>query len=304
MEFTVTADPPDVTYQWFRNGIALPGATDATLRRAPVLPVDAGNYHVRLRTSAGATLDSAPARLELTDRADTPPPLSADKLGDLFSDAELGGGATFSLQALDDPQPQGVGAPPAVGLPGSHWTDNTQASRGEEDLGACSVLTTATRWFRLRFNLPAGIQAPVRLTTDGSEIPSLIAVFTNRADLRLVGCDVAAPPEKPSATARFQARRDLDYLVLIDGLNGGRGSLRLNWAAEEEVGGVTVGLQEGRLVVEMRVAPGLYDWQIADSLGTWRSVLQTNLGSGVFRFSDPQPASGPSRFYRLAPATP
>lgn len=303
VEFTVNASPADVTYQWFFNGLALPGATDATLRRAPVLPADAGNYHVRVRTTDGAALDSPAARLELSDRPDTPPPLSADKLADLFNDAELGGNAGFALQALD-PRPHGAAAPPAVGLPGSHWTDNTQSSRGEEDGSACSVLTTATRWFRLRFNLPAGIQVPLRVTTDGSEIPTFIAVFTNRADLRLVGCDLAAPPEKPSASARFQARRDIDYLVLVDGLRGGRGPIRLNWAAEEEAGGVTVGLQEGHLVVEMRVAPATYDWQTADRLGAWQTVLRTNLGSGEFRFTDPQPASGPSRFYRLTPATP
>lgn len=50
------------THQWFKNGAALPGATNTTLTLANVTPADAAAYHLVSTNAAGATT-SAPANL-------------------------------------------------------------------------------------------------------------------------------------------------------------------------------------------------------------------------------------------------
>lgn len=298
VSLSVIASPPDVGYQWFLNDVALSGANQPTLNIPSFRPDLSGTYHVRVTTPAGVSLDSTGAVLEGVSRPEARGRPSADKLDDLFTDTELLGAA---LAGRHHPEPQSP--PVAIGLPGSQWTDNTGSSRGPDDPEVCVAYTTASRWFRLQFNVPGSNPTPVILTTEGSAIATLLAVFTNRFEPKLLACDTAALPERPAALVTIPALRGVDYLVLVDGLDGAEGRIRLNWDGEEEVPPL-ITLQDGRLLVEMRVVPGDYDWVEGASLGSWQPVLRTNVASGIFRYLDPSPASQPARFFRLAPVVP
>jgi hypothetical protein len=293
----VVARPANVQYQWFQNGRLVPGATNAVWTLANADRSDVGVWTVRVRTPEGGEVESAPAVVELRDRSLMPAPPSADKLDDLFSEEEAAAGFVSLIPG------RGLAAapPPSVGIPGSHWTDNSGSTRSPDDPTVCDVLTSATRWFRLRFNLPPGNTEPITLTTEGSEIATLLAVFTNRLDLTLIACDTAAPPERPSAAVQFVPVRDVDYLVLVDGINGATGGIQLNWAAEALTPPL-VTTREGRFYLETRVTPGLYTWQTATAVeGPWQTLFETNLTTGEFLFHDPQIASEAARFYRLTP---
>ena len=89
--------------------------------------------------------------------------------------------------------------------------------------------------------------------------------------------------------------------MLVDGLNGARGKIQLNWAGEE-LPPPQVEIVGGRFHVQMRVTPGIYDWQEGSTLGSWQDVVRTNLSGGVFEYLAPLPATAPSGFYRLVPA--
>lgn len=67
--FTVTADgePLPTGYQWFKNGVAIAGATDARLRLTAVTVADAGQYSVRVSNAHGAA-NSAPGELTVDRR--------------------------------------------------------------------------------------------------------------------------------------------------------------------------------------------------------------------------------------------
>jgi len=63
VQFTVTATSAlPLTYQWFRDGEAIRGATSATLTLNGVAAADAGDYTVVVSKSSGSTT-SQPARL-------------------------------------------------------------------------------------------------------------------------------------------------------------------------------------------------------------------------------------------------
>lgn len=64
--FSVSATGiPDPTYQWYKNGVAIPGATNATLAFTPVVRTNAGNYSVIVSNASG-TMTSSNASLTYT----------------------------------------------------------------------------------------------------------------------------------------------------------------------------------------------------------------------------------------------
>jgi uncharacterized repeat protein (TIGR02543 family) len=62
--FSVSAQGGELTYQWFRNGEQVAGATTASLNFKAVALTDAGDYKVRVTNTMGS-VDSAPARLAI-----------------------------------------------------------------------------------------------------------------------------------------------------------------------------------------------------------------------------------------------
>jgi hypothetical protein len=63
--FTVVASSlTTMTYQWYKDGTAVPGATSSTLSLVSVTSADAGNYVVKV-TNAGGTVTSSTATLSV-----------------------------------------------------------------------------------------------------------------------------------------------------------------------------------------------------------------------------------------------
>ncbi|MBN2508146.1 MAG: immunoglobulin domain-containing protein [Verrucomicrobia bacterium] len=97
VQLVVEAVGDDLRIQWFRNGVALPGATGAVLAFASVQLADAGNYTVRITNEVGAVL-SDPAALTVlgAPRILAPP---------LCKTAFLGSNHTFTVTAEGEPPP-------------------------------------------------------------------------------------------------------------------------------------------------------------------------------------------------------
>jgi hypothetical protein len=63
--FSVTVNPsPMLTYQWFKDGDPIPGATDSSLTITNVRAFDIGTYTVTITNAAGSTM-SSPANLSI-----------------------------------------------------------------------------------------------------------------------------------------------------------------------------------------------------------------------------------------------
>lgn len=79
--FTVVATGDDLEYQWFKDGVAIDGATSATLTVSSVGSEDVGSYYVRI-TNPNGNVTSASATLSLqssTAPVVTTPPASQTK---------------------------------------------------------------------------------------------------------------------------------------------------------------------------------------------------------------------------------
>ncbi len=57
-----------MSYQWFLNGVPIPGATSSTLTVNGFLPANAGNYSVQVSNAAGASV-SIPVPVSTADIA-------------------------------------------------------------------------------------------------------------------------------------------------------------------------------------------------------------------------------------------
>lgn len=95
-QFTVTAEGSSpLSFQWRKDGVAIPGATNATYTVASVSANDAGSYTVSVTNAAGgATSDPATLTVITTPSIVTPPASQT---------VNAGGTATFSVVASGTP---------------------------------------------------------------------------------------------------------------------------------------------------------------------------------------------------------
>ena len=194
-------------------------------------------------------------------------------------------------------QRQGLSGAPVS--QGSQTVNLWDATHSVGDPVACGVIGNATRWFRFR----PKFGGQTKLTTTGSEIATVIGVFTNRYNLTWVVCTAAAPGDPTNAVAWFKAVRGVDYLVMVDGVGGARGRVQFNWEEVSEEGGflTETAWLDGRFYFRRAVVPGAYEVEVSGELGGWQEVLRTNVTSGLLQYHDPQLPNVPARFFRFGP---
>jgi len=188
---------PPLSYQWRRNGVNIPGATNDTLTLLNVQPEDSGSFGAVVANAVG-TVDSDVASVVVSAG-----PL---RLADMFADrsvseAASGSGSADNLDATFE-----VGEPRHAGK-----------------VGGKSV------WFGWR----APADGVARFDTRGSGFDTLLAVYTGmRADaLQEVVSDEDQGGFLTSAVT-FHAKAGVDYAVAVDGFNGASGLIMLNWSLE------------------------------------------------------------------------
>ncbi|KAB2659687.1 MAG: hypothetical protein DVB31_15540, partial [Verrucomicrobia bacterium] len=195
----VTLDPgvggtPPLAFQWFKNGVVLPGATGPTLVLPAVQLSDGGSYTVVAANEAGSS-ESGPALLAV----DLPDLALTDHFADrqVFTDASFVG-STNNLAATVDP-----GEPRHAGKAGGK-----------------------SLWMTWR--APASGVATFR--TVGSAFDTLLAVYTGTSVEGLA--EVASDEDRGgflTSELHFNAVAGTDYQVAVDGFAGASGQLVLGW---------------------------------------------------------------------------
>lgn len=295
VEFRVATATAGASFQWFRDGQAIPGATLDRLALT-AQPASVGVYRVLVTAPNGQSVPSKEARLEVLGVVEPGIEVSptADKFEDLFlDDPAPGGGPGLHGQG-------GVAAQSASG--GWLWVDNTGSSSSPTDPVACNFIGRSTRWFRWRAPYSGwGIE----INTEGSEIPATVAVFTNRFNLTSLGCSAAVPGHTPFAKVTLAwVEKGTDYLVMVDGVAGAKGRIKVSWRnLVDDPWPVEIGITNGHFFFRRFAGPGWYRLDSTETTGLkpWGNLLISNVTSGVFQFIDPDPASRTMRTFRLNP---
>lgn len=111
--FRITATGSGLTYQWFKDLLAIPGATTSTLTLGNAQAADQGAYTVLISNAAG-TLSSFPATLTVVPQA--APAITAHPQG---RTVVAGESVTFSVTATGTPAPTYVWRHNGAILPGA-----------------------------------------------------------------------------------------------------------------------------------------------------------------------------------------
>lgn len=195
----VATGTPAPTYQWRKDGTALSGATEATLRLSSVAAAQAGNYTVVVTNSAGSVTSSV-AGLALTP-ASVPPPSRLSNLsiltglatsGDSFTMGYVVGGvgttdtkplviraAGPSLGALgvtgtlDDPKIQTFAGSTATGE-NDNWGGATNIATAMASVGAFAYAAANSRDAAIATSVASGDNS-VKVLAAGSGTGAVIA---------------------------------------------------------------------------------------------------------------------------------
>ena len=136
--FTVTArGTPSPSYQWRKNGVVIPSASNATLTLLPVLPTDVGAFEVVV-TNASGSVTSSLASLTLV-AAPTGPVITRQPAD---ATAIVGRTATLVVAASATPAPTYQWLKDGAPLPGATADTLTLASLQPAQAGQYSVVLT------------------------------------------------------------------------------------------------------------------------------------------------------------------
>jgi len=140
------------------------------------------------------------------------------------------------------------------------------------------------------------------LNTDGSSYDTVVAVFrrnpTNATMLTQIGCNNNGGTDGQDSALTVPVTIGETNAILIDGVNGASGTLKLNYSLVPKVSisliGVTAQNQQ-----QLRVT-GRTDLNFAiqrsTNLLSWTTILTTNAPSGIYDYFDP--ITPGQKFYR------
>lgn len=303
--FVAEATPASATLQWVFNGQPLAGATASTLVVPNASESNVGIYSLRVTHSA-RTAESAGASLQINATGSSAQEVvTLDKLADTLRvdrPLRLGGGvAAFARTRMSLASP-----PISRGYAGTHLFSTFGAISEPGEPLHCGVPGGSSYWFALA----AEEAGEIRLDTEGSGFDTVLAVYTadgpSFADLQPVACDDNSGSDGQDSKLTFIAEASVIYLIAIDGVNGARGTVRLNYALLAQanlapLGRNVAGANQLRLTGQPE---GTFEVQTSPDWVTWTRLFVTNLITGTCEFSDPASTNTSRRYYRAITLSP
>jgi len=226
--FSANAAGAGLTYQWYFNQALLPGATQSTLSINDISVADIGLYFVAVTNGLGRGVHSDEAALEIGRLGSA---LSYSKFAEAVGEANTeingGGGGLLFFQPAAVQSPAGfetvsVGTIDHRTLNNSNAIASSCASCGETVGGAMQTY--------LLQPLADGV---LTIDTAGSGFNTILHVYSNAPLSQicsfLVACDNNSAPDGLRSLVSFPARANVRYLIGVDGVNGARGTIVLNW---------------------------------------------------------------------------
>jgi hypothetical protein len=220
-----------LSYQWFFNGEAIPGATAPSFEVQNLKPRLIGSYTVRVKDpTSGLFLDSRPAIVEI---GSVPGIVSRDKVEDLLLNSASANGSGLLAESFSGGPPPFISV--SVGIPGFQIMNNTNSTADID----CFRISTATRWLGIQVtNSPSAIGSVLRVDTSASAIPTELAVYhwsslsclqsLSCMHANIIACDTNSAGGSYSLI-RFPAVPGENYICFADGVDGAMGVIDFNW---------------------------------------------------------------------------
>jgi len=214
------------SYQWYFNGAMIPGATSPTWIVDDFQAVQAGVYKMQY-TNDDLVWFSEPIEIQSNDEGDSLV-LARDKMQDVMSVA--GQPPLGAVAGVASTRHVGLHDGVSRGYKGTQIFSTAFGLRDAEEPKHCGVEGGASYW--LPYRAPAS--GKLQINTDGSRFDTLLAVYTytvplkGYGDLRSLGCDNDSGPNGTSQL-EVSVEAGVDYLVVVDGVNGARGLAFLNY---------------------------------------------------------------------------
>jgi hypothetical protein len=303
--FAVQATPAGASFQWMFNGQPIPGAVANTLVVANVDESDVGLYSVRV-THGTRMVPSTGASLQINaTETSTQEALTSDKLADAIRiDRPLRLGQRGP--ALQKFTMMAAAAPVNHGYSGTHLFSTFGAISEPGEPTHCNVAGGASYWF----SFVAEQTGEVHLNTEGSDFDTVMAVYTAAGpgfgNLVPVACDNNSGADGLDSKLTFTAQAGVTYLIVVDGVRGAQGTVRLNYglvtsAVLRPLGQTTEGNNRLRLSGQ---PGGTFEVQTSVDCRTWARLFITNVVTGVYDFIDPAAPNWGCRYYRAITVRP
>jgi hypothetical protein len=228
--FNVMATDPRIalSFQWFRNGALLPGATSSNLTLVNVQSAQLGQYRVAVTNSVGRVAFSKAVDLEI---GPDPTVQSKDKIAEVPSGGGGGGGAGFVASSASG----GTFSLAAGTIINQRFFNAGTMDRCEP--AHCTVPGGASRWFQLA----AASDGICTVDTLGSDVDTILAVYLQNFALctnlyeplvdcnndALGSCDQMLAPNAPrerNSQVSFFATAGTVYRAVVDTVGGVRGT--------------------------------------------------------------------------------
>jgi hypothetical protein len=295
--FSVVAVGDGLSYQWFFNGVAIPGADQPDLMLAKAQDEEVGAYFARVY-SGNRFVDSREALLQFSlagPGQQVQDVFTADK----FADVVIRPGAAPSLGfRLRQPKSGSL----VLGYTGSQVFNTSGATKDENEPNHCGIPGGASHWFA--YIAPAA--GRLFLNTDGSTFDTVLAVYTGAgttyASLIPVACDDNSGANGLTSALSFPASSGVIYYIVVDGVNGATGIVHLNYRLLIPMV-LSHPAKTNSFHFRVSATPSVdFTVQRSTDLQNWMSLLTTNSASGVFDFLDETTWTWGSLFYRTTQA--
>lgn len=294
---------PGLSVQWFFEGNPIPGETNYSLILSNVQTANVGRYVAQVTAKydsdgVNRTADSRAADLQLNLTGDGSEAIQAnDKLLDSLLGRALTIGATPPASSRTSISRRDGGV--VRGYTGTQIFNTAGSTTSSAEDLICGLLGGASEWI----TFVAVESGDLFLNTDGSSYDTVMAVFsrnpTNAALLTQLACDNNSGIDHLDSSLVVPVTAGQTNAILIDGVNGASGTLKLNYSLVPKTSIKLLGItpdNQNALQVTGRTNLN-FSILRSTNLIHWTAILTTNAPSGVFNYLDP--AAGSRQFYRV-----
>jgi uncharacterized delta-60 repeat protein len=222
--FAVSVDLLGIGFQWYHDGVIIPGAILSSLQVTNTQPEDVGLYYVRL-IALNREILSKPTYLQI-NRTDDTVDRSAVAV-DKFSDLPILN-ATKTLPFKTSSKGVIKMGTTSRGYSSTQIFTTYSGTTQPGEPSNCGVPGGASAWY----SYTAQRDGILYINTDGSSFDTTLGVYTGNGNdfssLTVVACDDDSGANGKTSAVRFQAFAGTNYFISVDGKNGASGRVVLN----------------------------------------------------------------------------